>query len=282
MPVSPDEIRSFQRDGFLHVRGFLESEEVGRLRAACFDHFGVSPGSAHASFKRELDVGKRMPAVEWLVTHPPALEVARHLLGQKVLYTYESAAHLGTGCRYWHKDARDATNPEGRDWQEDYRVVFFGYYLSDQVGRSGGLSVRRGSHKIKNLFGGELVTLDTAPGDLVVFDCRITHAGNTLRLKPPFRWLPGGLALAIPKASGWKRLLQLHRILARAVLLRCPWLFLPAPADRMAIFLAYGNDDAHTRGFFSWLRGSPGYEHLLAYDEPARVTFRVALRPSRA
>jgi hypothetical protein len=270
MALTPDQVRSFRDDGFLHLRGFLPDELVARLRAACLDHFGVGPDLPRSFFRRELDVGKKIPALEWLVRHPPALDVGRELLGGSVLYTYESAAHLGTGCRYWHKDARDTWNAEGSDWTEDYRVVFFGYYLSGHLGRSGGLSLRRGSHRIKDLRGGDLVTLETGPGDLVVFDCRLTHAGNTLRLRPVFRWIPRSLVMPAPQSGASSGLPRLQ-LLVQTALLRCPWLFLPAPRDRMAIFLAYGGDDAHTRGFFTWLRGSKGYEHLLAYDEPARM-----------
>jgi hypothetical protein len=270
MALTPEEVRSFRDDGFLHLRGFLPPELVSRLRSICLEHFGVTSGVPRSFFRRELDVGKRIPAAQWLITHPPALAVARELLGENVLYTYEGAAHLGTGCRYWHKDARDTWNAEGSDWADDYRVVFFGYYLSDHVGSSGGLSLRRGSHRIKDLCGGELVTLETGPGDLVIFDCRLTHAGNTLRLKPAFLWIPRELVMPVPRQPGPGGLPRLQ-MLAQAVLLRCPWLFRQAPRDRMAIFLAYGSDDAHTRGFFTWLRGAKGYEYLLAYDEPARV-----------
>jgi hypothetical protein len=275
MLLDLERIAAFRRDGFLHVREFLSPADVERLRAALLAYFGAKAGESPVSFRRELDVGKRIPAVQWLVTHPPSLDLGRQLLGDPVLYTFESAAHLGTGCRYWHKDARDAAKPQGSDWAADYRVVFFSYYLSDHVGQSGGLSLRRGSHAVKDLCGGELESLETGPGDLVIFDCRITHAGNTQRLKPAFRWIPRSLVMALPRRSGWRALPRLQRI-AQVLLLKCSWLFLHAPPDRMAIFLAYGGDDAHTRGFFEWLRSSPGYEHLLAYAEPARLAGRGA------
>jgi hypothetical protein len=272
-PLSDEQIQSFRRQGYLHVPGFLPQERVAALRAACDAYFAAGNGREAGHGKVEGDIPRRMAEVSWLLTYPPALGIAQQLVGVTVMHPHETAVHISTVNRGWHKDARDYAHndPNGTDWQDDYRLCHFAYYLQDHTDYSGGISFKRGSHRIKNHIEGQPVTIDSRAGDLVIFDLRTTHMGNTLKLKPQYRWIPRSLVLPLPWARFYRRALQPQRLL-QPLLARQSWLYLPEHRDRLAIFFVYGADDLHTRNFFAYLRARPEYPYLQDYDEPARLT----------
>jgi hypothetical protein len=273
MLLSPAQREAFQRDGFLHVGGFLPPEKTAELRRTCMDHFAKGHGVSKNGGKIETDILRRFPEVAWLLTWPPALELARQLVGGgAVMHPHETAVHLGPVNRGWHKDSRDYAREDasGTDWQDDYRVIHFAYYLQDHKHRSGALAIKRGSHRAKNLSDGVVVPMRNDPGDLVVFDLRATHTGNTLTPRRSFAWLPPSLVYPPLGPAPRNPLLRPLRT-TRAVLQRLPWVYERPHADRLALFLVYGADDQHTRNFFEFLKGRPDYPHLAAYDGPLRV-----------
>jgi hypothetical protein len=270
--LSDGEVRRFRSDGFLLVRNFLPPERVAEVRRICLDYF-ASKGRSAGGGKVEGDLPKRIPELKALLEYPPALEIARQLVGEKVMHPHESAAHFGPVNRGWHKDARDYArqNPRGTDWNDDYRLVHFVYYLQDHVEHSGGISVRRGSHRIKNHYDGEVVTIPSRAGDLVMFDLRTSHSGNTPVLRPEFGWIPKILVEPIPWRRFPIRILQPHR-LVQPRLWKMDWLYRPYHADRLAVFFVYGAADQHTSNFFDYLRArTDEYPYLQAYSAPMEV-----------
>ena len=119
----------------------------------------------------------------WIFHHPAILEAVRGALGDpEIVFTLEAGVQRNlTGP--WHKDTGtyvmaggyyDCEDPFSRD---DCRVLKVGVYLQPHVdGR--GLRVRRGSHRLPGLEQGDEVELRTLPGDIVLFDVRITHRGQ--------------------------------------------------------------------------------------------------------
>jgi hypothetical protein len=122
---------------------------------------------------------------------------------------------------------------------------------------------------VPNLVDGAVVPIRCEPGDLVVFDLRATHTGNTLTPRRHFAWLPPSLVYPIPWTST-PFVLRSLKIL-QAALRRLPWVYEEPYDDRLAIFFVYGADDQHTRGFFEYLKARPDYPHLAAYESPARL-----------
>jgi hypothetical protein len=271
--LTPAQRESFERDGFLHLRGFLPPDKVSELRRACTEYFAARGRSKNGG-KLETDVLQRMPQIAWLLTWPPALEVARQLVGPAVVHPHETAVHLGAVNRGWHKDSRDYQRQDdaGTDWQDDYRVIHFAYYLQDHRHRSGALALKKGSHRIPNLREGDVVSIRNEPGDLVIFDLRATHTGNTPVPRSAFSWLPGSLVYPIDdRASRASSFLLRPLRLARGLLTRVPFVYEQPHADRLAIFFVYGADDQHTRNFFDYLKARSDYPHLAAYEAPLRI-----------
>src|SRR5687768_14713966 len=120
MSLTPTQIESFRRDGFLHISGFLPAEKTAELRRACKAYFAKDNGRSKNGGKMETDILHRFPEIAWLLTWPPALELARQLVGPAVLHPHETAVHMGPVNRGWHKDARDygRQDPNGADWQD--------------------------------------------------------------------------------------------------------------------------------------------------------------------
>jgi hypothetical protein len=199
-----------------------------------------------------------IPVDERLVT------VARALLGAPPVHFRDSAVGIGGSLRGWHKDNRNSDRyaPDGEDWQGDYPLVRMGIYCEDHARHSGGLAVRRGSHRLSDaprvrvartfwgavrrvrngphvrelatgmLHAGRPVHVASRAGDLVAWNMRITHQGHTVRP----RGLPG---LKLPPVFENRLPAALQR---------------PEECERVAIFLSYGAPSHHTDRFVEWLK----------------------------
>jgi hypothetical protein len=259
----------FSRDGFLIVRGALDDVRVQTLRCALSEARarGVAVGGGLVVF----DPGATVPTARALFTDPATLAIARQLVGDPVMDVHQNAVHFGAVNRGWHKDCADYMQgkPEGPDWSEDYRIVHFAWYLQDHARHGGGISFRRGSQRIRNDRDGESVTPAVRAGDLVVFDLRTTHFGNTMQL----RWGRRGVFLdrvwRLPER--WPKVTS--RAAASAAVRWLPGVFMPEHGlDRVVLFAMYGADDAHTRRFFAWMRTQPDLAHVHRYDGPTPLT----------
>jgi hypothetical protein len=271
--LSDGELIAFRRDGFVVVPNFLDPREVAALRAMCLEHKTRGHAREVGGGLVVADLQKSTPEIGKLLTDPRALEIARQLVGPAILHPYQDAVHIGPVNRGWHKDAVDYMRPSAtpRDHADDYRLVHFSYYLQEHVTRSGAISFKKGSHRVRNDRDGEVVVPRIEAGDLVIFDLRTTHFGNTIQLVPELAWLGRALYLDRLWRSPRLRLLRPAR-LAKALMRRLPKLFLPDHGDgRLVIFFVYGADDAHTKRFFDWLRGEPDYPYLRAYNAPLRL-----------
>ena len=70
----------------------------------------------------------------------------------------------------------------GPDWSEDYKMIRIGVYLQDHDKFSGGVKLEEGSHKLP-FNKGKRVLADTKAGDVVVWDLRTYHSGNSVKIK---------------------------------------------------------------------------------------------------
>lgn len=241
----------FHEDGFVVVPRFLDQARVQRLRAVAREARGARVGGGRVV----SDLARTLPELYALVTDPETIELARMLVGDRVLHLHQNALHLGTVNRGWHKDDYGA-----RPDEPDYRLVHFAWYLQEHVEHGGGISFRRGSHRTKGDKTGPIVTPPVGAGDLVVFDLRTTHFGNVMQLR-------SGRPVYLDRVwrsrmPPWRTVAKLTRALPR--------IFRPEHGvDRQVVFAMYGADDAHTARFFSWLQTQPDLGHVRSYDAPA-------------
>ena len=80
-------------------------------------------------------------------------------------------------------DAR--SNPNSNEWNSDYDIVRVGIYLQDTSKYSGGLQLRKGSHRSSNRWKGKIFTALAEQGDFLVWKLTTTHSGNTLIPRRP-------------------------------------------------------------------------------------------------
>ena len=95
-----------------------------------------------------------------------------------MVFTGNCDAHMNM-LSWWHKDTSESRGScfRGDYGSPDCRVYRAGIYLQDHL-TGQGLSVRRGSHYTRSLTEGPVETVATRAGDLILFDIRLTHAGQ--------------------------------------------------------------------------------------------------------
>ncbi len=171
-----------QRDGYVVVRGLLTEAEINRLRAIAEHHFergGISVSSGVMQPNAAVEV----PELGWVFYHEKILNAFRKALGQQdIMFTSHCDVHSHVMVD-WHKDDGTGHTEGGYFGEPTYgvdecRVYKVGVYLQDHAWNTGGLWVRRGSHLTASTTKGHAQHLSTRKGDVVIFDVRLTHAGQ--------------------------------------------------------------------------------------------------------
>jgi hypothetical protein len=186
----------------------------GRTRAG-FDEFRVG-GRWSASGRRGLYRGWTLPdgvcqtPELWRLAAKPALaETMREILGEETRFLQHNDLHVGFSALAWHRDCVTRRLSDHGDWDESrepYRLARVGFYLHrpEQSGFALGL-VPRSHRRGGAVQDADLSRLDrrasplaqawslmtrhdplalranwltVTPGDAVVFDPRILHAGS--------------------------------------------------------------------------------------------------------
>lgn len=198
-------LKSYKKDGYVLLKNVFSPSEVVNFknRVALLAKATNVDGSLVAG-----DVLSE-ESLRSILLDDRILDTLRVLLGPKIVYFGDSTVRYDAteGTRGFHKDSLgDFEDPSSTE----HPVLRIGLYLQDHARHSGGLKVRRGSHRhaflgrssLKRLFVsaspqgalklasfrlGWAINLDIEPGDLVIWNHRIFHSGYAVRLK----WLPG-------------------------------------------------------------------------------------------
>jgi len=198
MKITEQQIKSFHKDGYLHLKKFFTDEEVQNLIQACRKKL---PGdtATHEEFNG-VTLSKKV------------VSVLKQLVGEEILYPGLSFARTGDipdkiGSRGFHSDAAYETN----DFSYEYPVVNTGIYLQDHKHHSGGLKLVPRSHTrpcfytrtipeaIKKIIKALLkrdfkkafaiinlhpsINIENEPGDFLVWSMRIHHSGYARRVR---------------------------------------------------------------------------------------------------
>jgi ectoine hydroxylase-related dioxygenase (phytanoyl-CoA dioxygenase family) len=212
-----DELRE---RGFVVLRGLLGADEVehavrrlealsGRTRAS----FAVSDGRAArgglvGAWTRPDGVSQER-AFWPLATKPALVAEVRRLLGDGVCYLQHSDLHVGFSAVTWHRDCVNRRFGVGPDWDEGaepYRILRVGIYLQSFAESRFALRLVPGSHRaeppspatrrrerryglvaqaVSLLTGDDFLpehatAVTTEPGDAILFDPRLLHAGSPI------------------------------------------------------------------------------------------------------
>jgi hypothetical protein len=216
------EVQNFWRKGYTILPQVYSQAEIAQFREAAYATHGEGG---------ELLANRRLSSV---LTDGRMVAVARQLLGtDQLTYGGDSSFTINGTQRGWHKDNTDRADENAPDWTNGrYTQLRFGIYCQDHVRHTGGLNLREGSHEVCNLRKGPIRYIKVRPGDLAIWNMRITHSGNGMLLRWPFKQVPGPAQQdAIAK-----------------------WKVAKPDGDRIAIFAHIGADDRHAQRYGDYLK----------------------------
>ncbi len=146
--MTKDEIRQFDRDGYLLVRDVFSAAQAAWLREFFLAKFDLPPEPLHGDTDSTVvDMFSRYPEIRWLLFSERTLRAFRALAGDDFVIMAECFAALNNYVN-WHKDTT-AWERRGHKthWEKGYRMIGFMYYLQDNTEEyGGGLEVEPGSH----------------------------------------------------------------------------------------------------------------------------------------
>ena len=174
----PEYRKMLLRDGFVRIPQVFSVEEIEEIRKKAY--LSVGYDYIHTDLLSN-------PVLRDVLFDPRILACANGLHDEKPVYFGESKVLVdpvnGRDGGSIHKDNPDRLNPDGPDWEGEYGVIRFALFCQDHSQHSEGISVRQGSHRIKNDDGGKLIHVPSKPGDLVAFYFTTTHCGYSQRYK---------------------------------------------------------------------------------------------------
>lgn len=228
-----------ERDGFVIVPEVFDSVELNELRIETLEaltRWGIQKGGGTVLPNAALRGGAALR----ILTNSTLVTAAREILGARPVATLEADLHRNFQASSWHKDTGEMVmqggyfglDPIGRD---DCRVVKVAVYLQDHRD-GGGLNVKPGSHRQREIAEGLGTELSTNAGDAVIFDVRITHRGPA----PSFVDRVLGKVLLARSGPFGQRYLSAARVAKNRFLGR---------ADRLAVYVAYGAPGPLTDSF---------------------------------
>ncbi|HCP00178.1 MAG TPA: hypothetical protein DIT35_01675 [Rhodospirillaceae bacterium] len=213
---------NFERTGFHLLRPLFSSEESAAWRDRINAIFGLPAGDAAipaiAGATHTLADGITTNREFWpIIFNERLLSAVRGLIGDNIRYTQHSDLHINLPGGRWHRDNACREFGVGQDWDErtePYRVVRIAIYLSDYTDSGSSLAVLPGTHRRESRLGryeymlwnkartfmrkrghndkvphwfitNPRRVIRTQPGDCVIFDQRLTHAGGTLGAQSP-------------------------------------------------------------------------------------------------
>ena len=222
MPNASQGLQDFWTNGFCVVPGVFREEEVESWRDAAIEH-------PQRDLLVDLDLRR-------LLLDGRVLRIAREILGDNdLIYFGDSNSVIGNPAAGFHKDNADKSDPDGPDWSGRYPLIRFGLYTQDHANLPGGLDLRRASHLAPSVADGEYVAARTRVGDLVVWNLRTSHSGDTMLMR-------NGQAVDPASVAG--------KILRRFSfgVLRNP------SAVRVAIFWTFGLRGSHLDRYIAYLK----------------------------
>ncbi|CAN5909647.1 hypothetical protein BH11MYX4_BH11MYX4_00110 [soil metagenome] len=231
--------RYLDEHGWVVIRGVFAREEIAELRERVLI-------SRRDGMRGDL---LSNPLLSPVMTDPRIGRIVKALLPAEPVYFGDSGWNTATTDRIqmgFHKDNPDKEHANAPDWRSPYTIFTMGIYLQDSARYSGGVAVRDRSQNTLDAWHGRPVAVPAEVGDFVVWNYRTSHTGYASRLHVfPNAFVPinvqSRLTVSQPRSD--------------VPLFRPRGVFRPAEsAERMALFMAFGIDDAHVHRNIRYLK----------------------------
>ena len=241
----------FLKNGYVVLKSVFNKNYISQLREKMIS----------LSFK-EIDTYEILldKDVESILLNEKLIETIKKILATKSLLYFSESNIMHTNDLFtkkgrYHKDARGES--KNISYEEEYPIIRFGVYFQNVKNFSGGLKIRKRSHKyflfrypiydtlklVKHLFFdkiyslnslriGKGVNIEIEEGDIVIWNLRTHHSGMSRRLK------------LFPKLCLWpffEQLLPNH-------------FFLPHHKDRVAMFCAFAKNDLKNENIYNYVK----------------------------
>ena len=215
-----DEI--FLKNGFSVIRNLISSNESKKLRLEINKVFQLPKNEVSQSQLKSKtytcpDGVTKFDAFWKIIFNNKLLNAVKNILGDEIRYTQHSDLHINLGAGNYHRDNAYREFNNGPDWnlnEAEYKIVRVAIYLSDYNNSGSSLIVLPGTHKkesrthaielkfwryVRNylrkkniasklphlFFSNKKVLIKTKPGDCIIFDQRLIHAGGIIKGNNP-------------------------------------------------------------------------------------------------
>ncbi len=192
------------RDGFIIIKNVFSEKEVLKLKDLLKSQLKKKglKRSKNELGTDLLNAAVEIPQLDWVFSNNKILKIMKNLISEEIIFTCHCDAFMGI-MSPWHKDDGTGLTGKSKGYFEEYtygrkdvQVYKVVLYLQDHKRNSAGLSVVKGSHKTnyestKLKFNNENITLHTTAGDIIIFDVRLTHSGQTEVI--PLKWNSGNI-----------------------------------------------------------------------------------------
>lgn len=169
-----------RKDGYTTLPGFLNAEEIERLRSTVGEFFASGRGAVFNLGLTQPNAAIEVPGLAWLFSDPRVVSLFKGVYGEEgTFFTGHCDIHDSIVSN-WHRDTGGPGHPyfDGACFDPDCRVYKLAFYLQDQLD-GGGLTVIPGSHLSEDYPERDPVELRSKAGDAVLFDVRIQHRGRS-------------------------------------------------------------------------------------------------------
>lgn len=220
--VTEEDRRKFEEDGYFILPSLITAEEAREYRIKMNAVLGLPEVEFTSD---EIDRGYYgladgvtiTPAFWPLIFNERLLDTVRDLLGGDIRYTQHSDLHINLGGGRYHRDNCCREFSVGPDWderEEPYKVVRIAIYLSDFYNSGTSIVLLPDTHRHESkinrmeyilwnklrsfmrnkgfnnklphlFFSKKCIRYKTNPGDCLIFDQRLMHAGGNLHSRYP-------------------------------------------------------------------------------------------------
>tara|TARA_Y100000590_G_scaffold437643_1_gene559501 strand:- start:3559 stop:4398 length:840 start_codon:yes stop_codon:yes gene_type:complete len=218
--ITEAEKKSFFRDGYHVIPSLLSCDKAKRFRYEINKLFNFPEEdikSEDISYRTyALADGVTKKSEFWpIIFNEKLLSTIRGLIGHNIRYVQHSDLHINLGGGRYHRDSccrKFGTEPDWDESVEPYKIVRVAIYLSDYKDSGSSLELLPSSHKRESwlnqieytiwnkirvkfrklglneflphwFLSRKKITIKTKPGDCIIFDQRLMHAGGDLGKK---------------------------------------------------------------------------------------------------